>query len=195
MDLQHALETARDAARQAGEKLLSYYTSQYTIRHKSAGNPVTTADIEANHILRDALLGAFPDAGWLSEESSDNPERLEKEWVWIVDPLDGTREFIEGIDEFAVSVALVQGTAPVVAVTYNPPAASMTYCRRGSGVFSNGDPVRATDRPRLKRRQLRWPAGARPGGACSTASRARWRSGPPGASPTSSRWWPRDSPT
>lgn len=164
MDLQHALETARDAARQAGEKLLSYYTSQYTIRHKSAGNPVTTADIEANHILRDALLGAFPDAGWLSEESSDNPERLEKEWVWIVDPLDGTREFIEGIDEFAVSVALVQRTAPVVAVTYNPPAASMTYCRRGSGVFSNGDPVRATDRPRLN-------------GASAVASRSETRRG------------------
>ena len=120
MDLRQALTTAREAANKAGETLLSYYTSQYTIQHKSGGNPVTTADIEANTLLQETLLGAFPESGWLSEESADDGERLQKEWVWIVDPLDGTKEFIEGIDEFAVSVALVQGTEPVLAVTCKP---------------------------------------------------------------------------
>jgi len=150
MDLGHALTTAREAARRAGEKLLSYYTSEYDIRHKSGGNPVTTADIEANQVLHETLLGAFPETGWLSEESTDSPERLEKEWVWIVDPLDGTMEFIRGIDEFAVSVALVHGAMPVVAVTYNPATGCMTHCRQGSGAFRNGRPVRVSDRPRLK---------------------------------------------
>ena len=150
MNLQDALTTAREATHQAGEKLLSYYTSQYTIQHKRGGNPVTTADIEANTLLHETLLGAFPESGWLSEESADDGERLRKEWVWIVDPLDGTREFIQGIDEFAVSVALVRGTAPVLAVTCNPAAGRLTHCSRGSGTFLNGEPVRVSDRPQLR---------------------------------------------
>ncbi len=150
MDLQHALKTAREAVLQAGEELLSRFTSsRYTIQHKSAGHPVTSADIKANQVLRETLLDAFPEAGWLSEESFDNPERLTKPWVWIVDPLDGTKEFIEGIKEFAVSVGLVRDTAPVLAVTYNPATGCMSHCLRGSGVFSNGLPVRVTDRSRL----------------------------------------------
>ena len=164
MNLQDALTTARAAAHQAGAKVLSYYTSQYSIQHKSAGNPVTTADIEANTVLQETLLGAFPESGWLSEESADDGERLRKEWVWIVDPLDGTREFIAGIDEFAVSVALVQGDAPVLAVTYNPAVGCMSHCRRGFGTFSNGQPVRVTDRAQLN-------------GASVVASRSETRRG------------------
>lgn len=150
MDLQNALTTAREAAREAGDRLLSYYTSNFTIHHKSAGNPVTTADLEANTILHDALIGAFPQAGWLSEESLDDGERLQREWVWIIDPLDGTMEFIRGIDEFAVSVALVHDTTPVVAVTYNPATGSMTHCRRGCGTFQNERPVTVSDRSQLQ---------------------------------------------
>ncbi|MDE0027953.1 MAG: 3'(2'),5'-bisphosphate nucleotidase CysQ [Deltaproteobacteria bacterium] len=164
MDLDRALTTAREAAHLAGEKLLSYYASDYDIHHKSGGNPVTTADIEANEVLHEALLGAFPESGWLSEESADSPERLEKEWVWIVDPLDGTMEFIRGIDEFAVSVALVQGTAPVVAVAYNPATDCMTHCRRGFGTFANGQPVRVSGRAKLE-------------GATMVASRSETRRG------------------
>ena len=164
MDLEDALTTAREAVHQAGEKLLSYYTSQYTIQHKSGGNPVTTADIEANTILREALLGAFPESGWLSEESLDDGKRLQREWVWIVDPLDGTVEFIRGIDEFAVAVALVRGVTPMVAVTYNPATGCLTHCRRGSGTFRNGEPVRVSERPRLE-------------GATALASRSETRRG------------------
>ena len=164
MNLEDALTTARAAARQAGERLLSYYRSQYTIEHKSEGNPVTTADVEANTILREALLGAFPESGWLSEESFDDGKRLQREWVWIVDPLDGTLEFIRGIDEFAVSVALVQGAAPAVAVTYNPATGCMTHCRRGSGTFRNGRPARVSNHPQLE-------------GATALASRSETRRG------------------
>ncbi len=164
MNLENALATARGAAHHAGEKLLSFYTSEYTIRHKGGGNPVTTADIEANTLLREALLGAFPESGWLSEESSDDGKRLQREWVWIVDPLDGTVEFIKGIDEFAVSVALVRGATPVVAVTYNPATGCMTHCRQGSGTFRNDRPVRVSDRPGLA-------------GATALASRSETRRG------------------
>ena len=164
MDLRDALTTAREAAHRAGEKLLSYYTSRYAIEHKSAGHPVTTADIEANAVLQEILLGAFPESGWLSEESADDGKRLDKEWVWIVDPLDGTREFIEGVDEFAVSVALVRGAEPGLAVTYNPAAGRFTHGSRGGGTFQNGRPVRVTDRARLN-------------GASVVASRSETRRG------------------
>lgn len=164
MDTQDALTTARDAVHQAGETILSYYTSRYAIRYKGGGSPVTPADLEANAVLREALLGAFPESGWLSEESSDGGERLRKEWVWIVDPMDGTMEFIEGIDEFAVSVALVHGVTPVVAVVYNPATGYMTHCCRGSGTFRNGQRVRVSDRSRLK-------------GATAMASRSETRNG------------------
>ena len=164
MELGHVLAAAQEAAHRAGAAVLSYYTSRYAIRRKSGGNPVTTADIEANSILREALLGAFPRSGWLSEESPDDGERLRKEWVWIVDPLDGTREFIQGIDEFALSVALVRGTAPVLAVTYNPAVGRMTHCLRGSGAFLNGRPVRVSERSRLR-------------GATAVASRSETRRG------------------
>ena len=194
MNLQDALAAAQEAAHRAGAAVLSYYTSRYAVHHKSGGNPVTTADLEANAVLREALLGAFPESGWLSEESPDDGERLGKEWVWIVDPLDGTREFIQGIDEFALSVALVHGAAPVLAVTYNPAAGRMTHCIRGSGAFLNGRPVRVTDRSQL-RGAPRWPAGARPGGDSLTGSGRSCPSSPRGASPTSSRRWPAAAPT
>ncbi|MCY4485840.1 MAG: 3'(2'),5'-bisphosphate nucleotidase CysQ [Deltaproteobacteria bacterium] len=164
MDLNRALTTAREAAERAGDKLLFYYASNYDIGHKRGGSPVTTADIEANQVLHDALLGAFPETGWLSEESADGPERLRQEWVWIVDPLDGTMEFIRGVDEFAVSVALVQGTAPAVAVAYNPATGCMTHCRRGFGTFANGKPVHVSSRAELE-------------GATMVASRSETRRG------------------
>lgn len=75
MELRHALAVAQEATRRAGAAILSYYTSRYAVRHKSGGNPVTTADIEANTVLREALLGAFPESGWLSEESPDDGDR------------------------------------------------------------------------------------------------------------------------
>lgn len=150
IDLDTALAVAKDAAHAAGDVLLSYYTSQYAVYEKSRGNPVTTADLEANELLHKALLGAFPDAGWLSEESVDDPGRMQKDWLWVVDPLDGTKEFIDGIDEFAVSIGLVHEHRPVLAVTYNPAANIRVHCIHGSGTFANDVPVAVTGRRTLE---------------------------------------------
>lgn len=149
-NLEAALAAAKDAAYAAGRVLMSYYTSRYEILQKAEDHPVTTADLEANAVLHDRLLAAFPEAGWLSEESRDNPERLEKDWIWVVDPLDGTKEFIEGIDEFAVSIALVRGHEPVLAVTYNPAADIRVHCVRDGGTFANESPVRLAQRTTLE---------------------------------------------
>lgn len=111
---------AADAALQAGKILLKYYKNSYEIQDKSYHNPVTTADHEADAFLKKTLMAATPDFGWLSEETIDSPERLEKKYVWIVDPLDGTKEFIEGVPHFVISIALVKAGTPVLGVLYNP---------------------------------------------------------------------------
>ena len=114
------LEVARGAAKAAGQVLLRYYGSAYRVTEKSADNPVTIADLESNEVLKSTILGAFPSDGWLSEETADSDERLKQKRVWIVDPLDGTKEFIGEIPEFCVCIALVEDGTPRVAVEYNP---------------------------------------------------------------------------
>lgn len=142
MNLEHALKVARESAKRAGEMLLSYYRSRYDVGQKGRDNPVTTADLKANQILFESLLGAFPDTGWLSEESVDDRSRLDREWIWVVDPLDGTKEFIQGIDEFAVSIGLVHRHEAVLGVVFNPATGHLLAARRGKGVVCNDQPVK-----------------------------------------------------
>lgn len=149
-DLIHELEAARAAALAAGEILRRHYRERgYTIDQKGKDNPVTTADFEADHILKELLHGSFPHYGWLSEETADSPQRLERERVWIVDPLDGTKEFIKGIPEFVVAIALAEHGVPILGVTYNPIRDELFSGARGAGVLFNDKPVRVTERATL----------------------------------------------
>src|SRR5215813_4091782 len=147
--MQQALAVAKEAAYRAGEVVLSYYRSHYEVQSKGVDNPVTTADLAANHVLRETLLSAFPEAGWLSEESADNTARLQHDYVWIIDPIDGTKEFIQGIDEFVIVVAFVVRQQVEVAVTYNPVRREMLYACRGQGAFCNGQPLHVSPRADL----------------------------------------------
>ncbi|MXX32324.1 MAG: 3'(2'),5'-bisphosphate nucleotidase CysQ [Chloroflexi bacterium] len=126
------LEAAQEAARRGGDILQRYRESgaRYGWKH---GDPlqgrayeiVSEADVEVDHALRDTLQGAFPDDAWLSEEAHDDRERLLHRRVWIVDPLDGTREFLQGVPEYAVSIALAFNGQPVLGVVFNPDADEM----------------------------------------------------------------------
>jgi myo-inositol-1(or 4)-monophosphatase len=147
--MQQALAAAKEAAYRAGEVILSYYRSHYEVQSKGVDNPVTTADLAANRILRETLLGAFPEAGWLSEESADDAVRLQHDYVWIIDPIDGTKEFIQGLDEFVVVVALVVQQQVTVAVTYNPVRQELLHACRGQGAFCNDQPIHVSTRARL----------------------------------------------
>ncbi|MEK7229200.1 MAG: inositol monophosphatase family protein, partial [Candidatus Binatota bacterium] len=98
------LETAVQAAKEAGTIIMALFGKDYRIEEKSKGNPVTTADIEANRKIQEILLGRYPEDGWLSEEDKDDLRRLGSSRVWVVDPIDGTNEFISGVQQFAVSV-------------------------------------------------------------------------------------------
>ena len=149
MDLQAIHDLAVEAAQEAGAAIRGFYKDSYTVRDKGEDNPVTDADLAANAILEKRLRGAFPQAGWLSEESVDDPERLECAGCWIVDPLDGTREFTMGIPQFCVSVAFVLDGKAVVGALYNPLAEEVFSGIVGVGAWFNGAVVRVTDNAQL----------------------------------------------
>ena len=131
------LKLAISASLNAGEIIMKYYRDDYEIKDKGYHNPVTTADNEADSFLKLELTNARPDYGWLSEETVDSEDRLEKERVWIVDPLDGTKEFIEGVPQFVVSVALVENGVPIIGVLHNPVTKETFYASKGNGAYLN----------------------------------------------------------
>ncbi|MGD1027617.1 3'(2'),5'-bisphosphate nucleotidase CysQ [Candidatus Binatus soli] len=151
-DLTRELTLAKKAARAAGEILRGHWRrGGYEIGSKGHDNPVTAADLEADRAIKQLLRDPFPGYGWLSEETADNDDRLECRRVWIVDPLDGTKEFIKGIPEFAVAIALVEDGVPVLGVTYNPIKREMYWAARGAGCHLNTRRVRVTRTRTLKR--------------------------------------------
>jgi len=151
---QEELKVAQESAEAAGKTILKYYEGDYHVEQKSRNNPVTTADYEADTLLKDQLKKAFPEYGWLSEESKDQPERLEKDMVWVVDPLDGTKEFIYGIPEFVVSIGLVRNSEPVLGVLYNPVQGEMYAAAKGGGAFLNGDKISVSQTRKLSDARL-----------------------------------------
>ena len=151
-NLKRELELAKKAARAAGEILRGHWRrGGYEIGSKGKDNPVTQADLEADRTLKKLLHDPFPEYGWLSEETADSEARLGCRRVWIVDPLDGTKEFIKGIPEFCVAIALVEEGDPILGVTYNPITREMFWSARGRGCHLNSSPARVT-RTRVLRR-------------------------------------------
>ena len=126
------------AVKKASDVILKYYNSSYEVKMKGKGNPVTEADIEADDILKDILMTETPDFGWLSEETRDSKLRLNKEMVWVVDPLDGTKEFVEGVPNFVISIGLVKHGIPVLGTIYNPVSKELFTAYEGNGTKLNG---------------------------------------------------------
>ncbi len=138
------LEHSIDAAKIAGETIMKFYKTQLNVREKSPNNPVTKADIAANDKIKDLLTSRYPKFGWLSEETKDSLDRLNKEYVWIIDPIDGTKEFIEGIPNFSISIGLVKNEIPIVGVLYNPATKELFYAQKNKGAFYNNNLVKCS---------------------------------------------------
>jgi len=136
--LQEEHDILCQAVKKAKIALLDIVKNGFEQSFKKYDDPVTTGDITVNSILQEELTKAFPEIGWLSEETKDNPERLKKERVWIVDPIDGTREFVQSIPEYAISVALVENGQPIMGVVLNPLKDEMYSAIKGKGAFLNG---------------------------------------------------------
>lgn len=136
------------AVQAAGALIERVRARGFDVWQKGADGPVTVADRHADALLRARLLTACP-AGWLSEETADQPDRLAQDRLWIVDPLDGTREFVQGVPEYAVAVALVDAGRPVLAVVHNPRTNDMFWAVRGKGACRNGKRIGVREGRRL----------------------------------------------
>ena len=135
------LRIVTEAIRAAGAEALRFASDGFEVHIKPDRSPVTSADLAVNGILEGRLRKAFPDDGWLSEESPDDPARLEKARVWVIDPIDGTKAFIRREPEFCISVALIEAGHPVVAAIFNPSTDELFSARRGGGLFFNDEPA------------------------------------------------------
>jgi myo-inositol-1(or 4)-monophosphatase len=132
------------AVREAGALARQMFRTELKNWTKGASSPVSEADIAVNDLLENRLRSATPDYGWLSEESVDDEARLGKRLTWIVDPIDGTRAYLAGREDWCVSVALVEGTAPVLAAVFAPVTDEFFFAARGDGATLNERSVRAT---------------------------------------------------
>jgi len=135
-----------EAAQEAGRIAMRHFRRDPRTWEKSDGTgPVTEADLDVDAMLRQSLTAARPDYGWLSEETADTPDRLDRDTVFICDPIDGTRAFIDGQSAFAHALCVVRKGAPVAGVIYLPAQDRLYAAALGRGATLNGEPVRATD--------------------------------------------------
>jgi len=135
--LQVLLDPVIDIAREAGRRILEVYATDFDVEHKEDRSPLTEADMAAHDVIDAGLSALSPDVPVLSEEDSKLPFAERSAWqrYWLVDPLDGTREFIKRNGEFTVNIALIDGHEPVLGVVYAPVPDVCYYACRGNGAW------------------------------------------------------------
>jgi len=133
--LDDELGVAIHLAQRAGDEISRYYQTGLAVERKTGDEPVTAADRAADDLIAGGLQAAFPADGLLTEESDDDLSRLQKERVWIVDPLDGTVDFIAGTGDFVVQIALAVRGYPVLGVVYQPTTGLLYYATQSHGAY------------------------------------------------------------
>jgi myo-inositol-1(or 4)-monophosphatase len=137
------------AALEAGATAMGYFRRDPRVWMKPGDSPVSEADIAADRLLRARLLSARPQYGWLSEETADSPDRLERERIFVVDPIDGTRAFIAGSEVWSVSVAVVENGRPVAAALYQPAIDDLMVAALGVGAWRGATRLSASTRAKI----------------------------------------------
>jgi myo-inositol-1(or 4)-monophosphatase len=174
-DKSEDFDLLRDATQEAARIALSYWGRSIEQGRKEDGSVVTEADHAVDALLAERLRGARPDYGWLSEESAEHEGRVEARRVWIVDPIDGTRAFIQGRDDWTVSAALVEDGTPTLAAVVNPVREETFEARAGGGATLNGRRIRVSDHSSLENSKLLVPD--------SILKNSRWRTPWPAIKP------------
>lgn len=144
LDLSGLAATTASIVAEAGEIALGFYRGTAQRWTKADDSPVTEADLAVDRFLKERLPALVPGSAWLSEETKDTADRLGARRIWIVDPIDGTRSFIQKIPEWVISVALIEDGRPVVAVVRNPSTGESFTAVEGEGAHLDGAPIRAT---------------------------------------------------
>lgn len=150
IDLADDLELIRQAANDAGVLALAEREAGLKIEAKPGGSPVTSGDLKVDALLRDQLLGARPDYGWLSEETADSPDRLSRRRIFVVDPIDGTVAYMKRTPWWCVPIAVVEDGEVVAAVIHAPEVGETYVATRGGGATRNGRSIAASDADALE---------------------------------------------
>jgi myo-inositol-1(or 4)-monophosphatase len=153
-DLRQLATRLEQLAREAGAIAMADFRpgerTSAAIRLKGGGSPVTDADIAVDRFLHEGARAIVPQAGWLSEESVDSPERLEREALFVVDPIDGTTAFLRGDPRWSISLALVEKGRPVFGVVHAPALGQTFLALRGGGAFLNDEAIAVSARADLQ---------------------------------------------
>ena len=139
LDLKRDGALLTDAVREAGALALRMFKTELRQWIKGKSSPVSEADLAVDELLKDRLQTAAPDYGWLSEETADDRVRLERRRVWIVDPIDGTRAYLAGRDDWSVSAALVEDGRPLLGAVFAPATKEFFFAESGQGAQHNGE--------------------------------------------------------
>ena len=166
-DASDDLRLLEDVVREAGRIALRFYGGDYKRWNKEGGSPVTEADLAVNTFLHDRLTAARPDYGWLSEESADDPARLDRDKVFVIDPIDGTIAFLKNRPHFTICAAVVTEGRPCCGVVHNPASDELYGACIGGGAHRNGAAIHVGARaalegcamlgPRSELTQAPWP--------------------------------------
>jgi myo-inositol-1(or 4)-monophosphatase len=144
------LALIEDSVREAGAIARRLYRGSYRKWDKGKGQPVTECDLAVDELLSRRLRAARPKYGWLSEETEDDPQRLEASFVWVVDPIDGTVAFVKGRPHFTICAAIVADGRPIVGTVYNPVTGECFSAISGRGATLNGKRLHASTRTELE---------------------------------------------
>ena len=138
-------------AKKAGDAIMKIYDKDFTIEYKDDKSPLTEADTKSNEIICNALINLYPDIPILSEENRAAPyeERKHWEYFWLIDPIDGTKEFIKKNGEFTVNIALIYKDTPILGVVYAPALGDMYQAKQGEGAYKNNQklPLHVNNEP------------------------------------------------
>ena len=137
------LQLIRDAAAEAGKIALQYYGKDPEVWLKNGQSPVSEADLAVDRFLQEFLLQARPDYGWISEETATDEQRTGRKRAFVVDPIDGTRAFLAGDNQWCVSIAVIEDAKPRCGVLDVPVRKEVLTAVRGQGAFQNGKAISA----------------------------------------------------
>jgi len=137
------LEAALAAARSAADISRRYYAGNFTVKTKADRTPVTQADVECEHAIRDVILGAFPEHGFYGEETGQT--RADADRLWLVDPIDGTKGFVRQYPFFSTQIALMRGGEIVLGVSSGTMMDELAWAERGKGAWLNGERLHVSD--------------------------------------------------
>ena len=148
MNLLEVKDVALSMMKPAKAEVLKWYRGEFSVDVKEDLSPVTIADRKAEEILRKKISKYFPDHGIIGEEFGNHNE--DAEWVWTIDPVDGTRSFVRGLPLFASMIALLHKGEPVLGIIELPALGETAWAVKGKGAFANGQPLKVSSQSRLK---------------------------------------------